>query len=85
MQNLAQKNIDQYLDDKKVSDEQKEKVIVAITQMVYNRNQNVVKAGEEKDEEKSKKYAYSVKEYDEMIANKIDEILNGKTVETYDF
>ena len=85
MNNLVQKNIDQYLVDKNLADGQREKVLLAITPMVYSRNQNVIKAEEEKDEEKKKQYLRGVEEYDAMIEDKIKEVANGKEPQTYDF
>jgi hypothetical protein len=85
MSNLAQKNIDQYLDGKNLSDEQKEKVIISITKVVYSRNQNVIKAEGESDQAKKDQFLRSIEEYDQMIEEKIAEVLDGKVSETYDF
>lgn len=85
MDNLVQKNIDQYLEGKQLNEDQREKILLAITHIVYSRNQNVIKAEEEKDEQKQQQHLNSVDEYDAMIEDKISGILNGKSVETYDF
>ncbi len=85
MENLAQKNIDQYLEGQDIGEEEREKVLLAITHIVYSRNQNVIRAEEEKDEEKKRQYLRSIEEYDAMIEDKIKGVLNGKTVETYEF
>jgi hypothetical protein len=85
MSDLIQKNIDQYLVNIKLTEEQKDIVLAAVTPMVYNRNQNVIKAGESNDEVKIKQHIESVKEYDQMIDDKIKEILLGNAEITYDF
>ena len=85
MENLAQKNIDQYLEGRDIDEEKREKVLLSITHMVYSRNQNVIQAEEEKDIEKKKQYLRSIDEYDSMIEDKIKGVLNGKETETYDF
>ncbi len=82
---LEQKNISQYLADYELTEEQKNIVLAAVTSMVYDRNQNVIKAEAESDEVKIKQYTESVNEYDQMIKDKIKEILAGKTEITYDF
>lgn len=85
MDKLSQKNIDQYLLDKNLNEEQKERVLLAITPIVYQRNQNVIKAEAENDEQKRKQYTRSVEEYDQIIEDRISEALDGKAVEIYDF
>ena len=85
MATLSQKNIDQYLADKDINQDQKEKVLAAITHLVYNRNQNVIKFEMEKNEDKKNQYQRSVDEYDQMIKSRINEVLDGKNIETYDF
>ncbi|OGG87477.1 hypothetical protein A3B87_00045 [Candidatus Kuenenbacteria bacterium RIFCSPHIGHO2_02_FULL_39_13] len=85
MNKLTQKNIDQYLDGKQLDQEQKERVVMAITYLLYQRNQNVIKAENESDEDKLKQFLRSIAEYDQLIEDKIALIINGKNVETYDF
>ena len=85
MNKLTQKNIDQYLDGKRLDQEQKERVVMAITYLLYQRNQNVIKAENERDEDKLKQFLRSIAEYDQLIEDKIALIINGKNVETYDF
>jgi len=85
MSDLAQKSIDQFLAGKEFKDEQKDVLLAAITPMVYDRNQNVIKAEAATDEVKKRQYARSVEEYDQLIEDKIQEILNGKIDLTYDF
>lgn len=85
MDNLVQKSIDQYLAGLDLVDEQRDKVLAAITHMVYERNQNVIKVEQAEDEIKKKQHLESVKEYDQLIKKKIKEVLDGKAEITYDF
>lgn len=82
----SQTTIDQYLADKNVPREKKEKVVLAITDIVYDRNQNVIHAETAKDEDKLKQFLRSVEEYDDMIDKKIDAILNDQEAgQNFDF
>lgn len=81
----SQKTIDQYLEDLEAGERQREKIVLAITQPVYQRNQNVVQAEKAGDALKKQQHLRSVAEYDEIIAGKIKEILDGKPVEPYEF
>ena len=85
MDKLTQKNIDQYLDGKRLDEEQKERVVMAITHIVYQRNQNVIKAENEGDQDKRKQFLRSINEYDQLIDDKIAGIVDGNNIETYDF
>ena len=85
MATLAQKTIDEYLKGRQIEQKQKEKVILAITHFVYERNQNVIKAEAEQDSHKKEQFLRGIEEYDVMIDGKIEEILAGKKTETYDF
>lgn len=82
---VTQKNIDQYLENIELNADQKDLVLSAITHLVYSRNQNVIRAEASDDATKVKQYLESVNEYDQMINDKIQEILAGKTEITYDF
>ena len=85
MKTIEQKNIDQYLEGKNLSKEQREKALLAITHVVYKRNQDAVLAEDEKDNDKREQLLRSVEEYDQMIESKINEVLGGESVEIYDF
>ncbi len=85
MDKLIQKSIDQYLMGLELNAEQRDKVLAAITHMVYERNQNVIKAEQAEDEIKRKQHIESVSEYDQLIEKKIKEVLNGQAEITYDF
>ncbi len=85
MDKLIQKSIDQYLMGLELNAGQRDKVLAAITHMVYERNQNVIKAEQAEDEIKRKQHIESVSEYDQLIEKKIKEVLNGQAEITYDF
>lgn len=85
MDNLTQKTIDQYLAGLELEGEQRDRVLAAITHMVYERNQNVIKAEQAEDEIKRKQHIESVAEYDQLIEKKIKEVLDGQAEITYDF
>ena len=81
-----QKTIDQYLETRDFDKDKKEKVLAAITHLVYSRNQNVVKAESEKDDSRREQFLRSVEEYDQIIDQKIDAVSGGKDPEvSYDF
>lgn len=85
MENISQKTIDQYLDGVRLDEAQKEKVILAITHIVYQRNQKVVKAEEEADEVKRTQFLRSIEEYDQIIGQEIGKVLKGEEPHHYDF
>jgi len=85
MDQLIQKNIDQYLDGKRLDEEQKERVVMAITHIVYQRNQNVIKAENESNQDKRAQFLRSIAEYDQLVEDKIAGIVDGHNIETYDF
>ena len=84
MENISQKTIDQYLDGIQVSESQKEKIILAITHIVYQHNQKVVKAEEERDEARRAQFLRSIEEYDQIISQEIEKILKGEEPHLYD-
>ncbi len=85
MDNISQKTIDQYLDGVRLAEPQKEKIILAITHIVYQRNQKVVKAEEEADGVKRAQFLRSIEEYDQIIGQEIDKVLKGEEPHHYDF
>ncbi len=85
MDNLSQKTIDQFLNGRDINDEQKKTVLAAITPLVYDRNQSVIKAEKATDEIKKKQYIRAIEEYEQLIEDKIQDILKGKVDLTYDF
>ena len=84
MENISQKTIDQYLEGAQLNEPQKEKIILAITHIVYQRNQKVVKAEEESDEVRRTQFLRSIEEYDQIISQEIEKILKGEEPHLYD-
>ncbi|NMC51813.1 hypothetical protein GYA54_03745 [Candidatus Kuenenbacteria bacterium] len=85
MKNIGQKTIDQYLEGLKIENSNKEKIVLAITHLVYQRNQKVVQFETESDKEKGAQFLRSIDEYDQLIKDEIDKILKGEKGPTYDF
>jgi len=85
MQNISQKTIDQYLEGLELNEAQKKKIILAITYVVYQRNQKVVKVETESDELKRTQFLRSIEEYDQIIQQEIEKVLTGETIHPYDF
>jgi hypothetical protein len=85
MKNISQKTIDQYLAGCKVGETEKEKIVLAITYLVYQRNQNAIKVETEEDADKRSQFLRSIEEYDQIISQEIDKILKGEKGPTYDF
>ncbi|HOZ36695.1 MAG TPA: hypothetical protein PLR18_02595 [bacterium] len=85
MNNPNQKTIDQYLDGLALDESQKEKIILAITHIVYQRNQNAVKAEKENDEIKRGQFLRSIEEYDQIIRREISQVLKGEETHYYEF
>jgi len=84
MNNISQKTIDQYLEGSGLNEAQKEKIILAITYTVYQRNNKVVKAEMEKDELKKAQFLRSIEEYDQIIKQEMEKVLKGEKTHPYD-
>ncbi|MBU0707332.1 hypothetical protein KKG41_03095 [Patescibacteria group bacterium] len=86
MDEVIQKSIEQYCSDLKVPEDKREKVLMAVTNLTYERNQNVIALEKINDEEEKKKVVAKITEKDELIKEKITNILEGKEEEIhYDF
>ncbi len=85
MNNICQKTIDQYLEGLKVDESRKEKILLAITHIVYKRNQNVIGAEAESDPMKKAQFLRSVEEYDQIIKQEIGKVLKGEEPQLYEF
>jgi len=85
MDNPSQKTIEEYLEEKQVPEENKEKVILTITDILYQRNQKVIEL-EKKHDIKSEQYLRSIQEYDAIMDNKVKQIIDGQPIDhTYEF
>ena len=81
----AQKTIDQFLEDKNIPAEKKDAVLAAITHVVYSRNQAVIGLEKAEDATRHEQLLRSVEEYEQIIEEKIFDILAGKDTINYDF
>lgn len=83
---IKQKSIEQYSHEMNIPEDKKEKVVMLVTKMVYERNQNVITWEKTSDPEEKKKLESRINEKDDLIKKKINEILAGKEEEAhYDF
>jgi len=73
MAKLEQKSIEQYFQEFKVSEKVKEKLLLKITNIIYERNMLVVKQEAETDAYKKKQLAREVNE----LETKIGEIIKA--------
>lgn len=80
-----QTTIDSYLDGHNIPAERREKIILAITDILYERNQNVVKAEKETDQLKLAQYLRSIDEYDAIIGRQITEAVDGHLISDYNY
>ena len=86
MDTPTQKTIEEYIDEKKISQDKKEKVILAITDLIYRRNQKVIQLEKDSDDIKRQQYLRSIKEYDDIIGSKIVQIIDGHQIDhAYEF
>ncbi|MDD5342589.1 MAG: hypothetical protein PHH01_03985 [Patescibacteria group bacterium] len=86
MANFTQKTIEQFFQEYSVPEDKREKVLMSVTPLVYDRNQHVIKWEKAGEEEEKKKIEILIVEKDKAIKQKITDILGGKEVEIpYDF
>ncbi len=86
MSDIIQKSIEQYFHELNVPDEKREKIVMAVTKMVYERNRTIVVWEKENDEHEKIKLAERINEKDRLIKEKIGNILAGKEEDgQYDF
>lgn len=83
---LQQKSVESYFIELEVSEDKKEKVLMAITDMVYKRNQRIIEFEKEIDSDRKKNLLKIIQERDNLIREKISKILEGKEEEIiYDY
>ena len=64
----------------------KEKVLMAITNMVYSRNQRIIEMEKESDSDRKKYLLDIIQEKENLIKEKINKVLAGEEEEiTYDY
>lgn len=86
MNPIGQKTIEQYMLEFQVPESHKEKVIMATTGLVYERNQHVILWEKETQPEEKQKMEKKIQDEDGVIRTKITDILAGRETEIpYDF
>jgi len=83
---LQQKSVEAYFKELKVPKGKKEKVLMAITDMVYSRNQRIIELQKEKDSEQRKIISKIIDEKEVLIKERITKVLEGQEEKiTYDY
>lgn len=83
---IQQKSVEAYFTELEVPEDKKEKVLMAITDMVYSRNQRIIELQKEKDAEQRKNIAKIIEEKEVLIKEKIKKVLEGQEPQiTYDY
>jgi len=86
VEELQQKSVESYFKELNVPEEKKEKVLMAITDMVYSRNQRIIELQKEKDSEKRVVLSKIIDEKEILIKEKIKKVLEGQEEEIiYDY
>ncbi|MFB6182114.1 MAG: hypothetical protein ABEJ24_04435 [Candidatus Magasanikbacteria bacterium] len=77
MSNYQQKNIEQYLEEHNIDDEQlKARFLQKITQTIHDRNDLVIELEKTEDEYKQNQIKSDIDELDEKIEEKFEEFLS---------
>jgi len=83
---IQQKSVESYFIELEVPEDKKEKVLMAITNMVYSRNQRIIELEKELDIDKKKYLLDIIQEKENLIKEKINKVLAGEEEEiTYDY
>ncbi|MDD4289658.1 MAG: hypothetical protein PHH83_00070 [Patescibacteria group bacterium] len=78
MEEIKQKSVEWYFQELNVPEDKKERVLMAITDMVYKLNKRIVELEKEEDEYKRKELLKIIDERGALIKEKINQILEGK-------
>ena len=86
LENIQQKSVESYFTELNVQEDKKEKVLMAITNMVYKRNQRIIALEKETDSDRRQELLKIIKEKDNLIKEEIRKVLEGEKEEiTYDY
>lgn len=77
-QEVKQKPIIHYLQEEEVPEKYREKVLLAVTRLVYERNQEAIEYQKTKEEVRKKEILDSLRESDKIIREKIHRIMENK-------
>jgi len=75
---LKQRSVESYFQEFNIPEDKKEKVLVAITNLVYKMNQRIIKYEKEADEFIKKDLLKIINENEVLINQAIKDILEGK-------
>lgn len=85
-EDIQQKSVESYFIELKVPEDKKEKVLMAITDMVYSRNQRIIELEKESDIDKRDYLLKIMQEKENLIKEKINKVLAGEEEKiTYDY
>ncbi|MCD4704662.1 hypothetical protein K8R66_01145 [bacterium] len=83
---IKQKSVESYFSEFNILEDQKEKVLMAITDMVYSFNQRIIEYQKEIDPENKTKILKIIEEKEVLIREKIEKVLKGEEENiTYDY
>ena len=82
---IQQKSVEAYFAELEVPADKKEKVLMAITDMVYSRNQRIIELEKETDSDQKAYLSKIVEEKEVLIKEKINKVLAGEEDITYDY
>ena len=86
MEEIKQKSVEWYFQELNVPDGKKERVLMAITDMVYKLNKRIVELEKETDEYKRKELLKIIDERSTLVKEKVTQILEGREDKiTYDY
>jgi hypothetical protein len=86
MEEIKQRSVEWYFQKLSVPEDKKEKVLMGITDMIYKLNKRIVEFEKQADSDKKKELLKIIDERDELIIEKITQILEGKQEKiTYDY
>ncbi len=85
-EDIQQKSVESYFVELEVPEEKKEKVLMAITDMIYSRNKRIIELERVSDNDKRDYLLKIIQEKENLIKEKINKVLVGEEEEiTYDY
>jgi hypothetical protein len=85
-EDIQQKSVESYFVELEVPEDKKEKVLMAITDMVYSRNKRIIELEKESDIDKKNYLLGIIQEKENLIKEKINKVLAGEEEDiTYDY
>ena len=84
-ENIQQKSVESYFVELEVPEDKKEKVLMAITDMIYSRNKRIIELEKVSDIDKKDYLLKIIQEKENLIKEKINKVLAGEEEITYDY